>query len=106
MSLPFRCSREVVSRVCSTLLCALVIAVAVPNPARAWHGDDDWRPRHYHWHHHGAWGPRFFAPPSISLGVYPGYYPAPVYAAPYYAAPPAYVPVLPPLSLSFGFHWR
>jgi hypothetical protein len=50
--------------------------------------------------------------------VDPGYYyPAPVYRAPcpehydyddeaYYPSPPAYVPVLPPVSVSFGFHWR
>jgi hypothetical protein len=124
MSLPFRCTRENVIRVCSTLLCAVVISLAMPSAARAWHGDDDdWRPRH-HWHyrHHG-WEGRWYrsgfaAPPPFGVIVDPGYYyPAPVYRAPcpehydyddeayYPPGPPAFVPA-PPVSVSFGFHWR
>lgn len=106
----------------AALLCAVVVALAVPNAARAWHGDDDWRPRHHHGHgHDGDWGgrryfahPPFFVPPPFGVRVYPGYYPAPYYRTPCpehyyeddasYPGPPAYVPV-PPVSVSFGFNW-
>jgi|SRR6516162_5917010 hypothetical protein len=109
MSLRFRWTRENVIRVCSALLCAILIAMAAPNPARAWH-DDNWLPRH-HSYWRGRWGPRFFVPPPVAVGVYPGYYPgyypAPVYSAPFYPAPPSYLPVpVPPLAVSPGFNWR
>jgi hypothetical protein len=104
MSLPFRCTRKNLIRVCSALMCAIGIALALPNTASAWHGGY-WAPRHAHWYRHGGWGPRFVVPPSFGVSVYsPGYYPAPVYGVPYYAAPPPYVPVPPLPTLSFGIN--
>jgi hypothetical protein len=106
MSLRSRSTHKNVIRVCSPLLCVVLITMALPIAARAWH-DDNWRPRHHpYWR--GRWGPRYFVPPAIALGVSPGYYaapayyPAPVYEAPYSPAPPAYVPApVPPASQSF-----
>jgi hypothetical protein len=104
MRLPFR---QKVIRLGAGLLCGAVIALAIPNAALAWHGDD-WRPRHFHgYYRHGGWGwghwyrPAFLpALPPFGVGVYPGYYAAPY---PYYAGPPAYVPAPPAVSFGFAF---
>jgi len=103
MSLPFRCHREKLVRLFSVLLCAVVIALAMPNPARAWH-DDDWRPRQSHEHPRGSWGPPWFVAAPFGVRIYPGYYPAPIYSPPYYPGPPAYVQAPP--AVSFGFVFR
>jgi hypothetical protein len=102
MSLPLRCTRANMIRICSAVLCAVVIALAMPNAASAWHGDE-WHPHHYHWRH--GWGPRFFVPPPVGVALYPGYYPAPVYSPPYYAGPSSYFSITP-LSFSYGFGFR
>jgi len=111
MRLPFRRTRVTVLRICSAVLFAVVVALAIPNAAHAWHGDGGWHHGHGHWHHGGwGWGHHwygtafvpapFFVPPPP---VYPSYYPAPVYAAPYYPAPPVYIPGPPTVTFGFVF---
>ena len=72
MSLPFRCTRKERIRISSGLLCAVAIALMMPSPARAWHGDD-WRLRHYQGYR--SWGPRLFVPPPIRMGGLSGLLP-------------------------------
>jgi len=102
--------RQKVVRLGAALLCATVIALAMPGTASAWHGGHGWGHGHFHgYYHHGGWGwghwyggPAFFPPPlpAFSVGVYPGYYPAPYPYYPYQPAPPVYAPAP---SVSFGF---
>ncbi len=96
MRLPFRCNRWNAISLCTALLCAVVITLAAPHEASAWHGGGGWGPRHFHGYYHGGWGgpwygpvlplsplPLFFPPPPFGVRVYPGFHPVPHYYRPW-----------------------